>query len=220
MSSPSLTVEFIVLFILLPLGYRFSRVRIPALPVLWVITIYCGTMLYRDPSFSRSSLWNASAFAPNLVSVLGVFLLLGSLIVAGVRLFVPETMFSLIRKRPRVWAAVMVFYPILSVYPQGIIYRSFLMHRYAALFPGDIAVVLVSATAFGFMHIIFRNPLAVLMTFFGGLLFAWRYQQTGSLLVSATEHALYGCLLFTVGLGDYFYHGAIKLSNPVLLPRR
>jgi uncharacterized protein len=46
------------------------------------------------------------------------------------------------------------------------------------------------------------------LTFFGGILFAWRYVETGSLLTSSVEHALYGCWLFTVGLGVYFYHGA------------
>jgi membrane protease YdiL (CAAX protease family) len=63
--------------------------------------------------------------------------------------------------------------------------------------------------AFAFLHIIFRNTLAVSLTFLGGLLFAARYAQTGSLATSSFEHALYGCWLFTVGLGQYFYHGTI-----------
>jgi hypothetical protein len=67
--------------------------------------------------------------------------------------------------------------------------------------------MVASAAAFGFLHIIFRNSLAVWLTFFGGILFAWRYEVTGSLFVSSFEHALYGCWLFTVGLGQYFYHG-------------
>ncbi len=54
---------------------------------------------------------------------------------------------------------------------------------------------------------LFRKPLAVTLCFFGGILFAWRYQQSGSLLTSCLEHSLYGCFLFTVGLGQYFYHG-------------
>jgi membrane protease YdiL (CAAX protease family) len=64
-----------------------------------------------------------------------------------------------------------------------------------------------SAAAFGFLHIIFRNSLAVGLTFCGGILFAWRYAETGSLATSSFEHALYGCWQFTVGLGQYFYHG-------------
>jgi membrane protease YdiL (CAAX protease family) len=103
----------------------------------------------------------------------------------------------------------MLLYPVLSVYPQSIIYRAFLIHRYQPLFCSPQAIVLASATAFSFMHIIFHNPLAIWLTFVGGLLFACRYQKTGSLFVSSLEHALYGCLLFTIGLGRYFYTRAI-----------
>ncbi len=85
------------------------------------------------------------------------------------------------------------------------------MHRYASLFPSQLVLIVVSAAAFAFMHIIFRNPLAVTLTFAGGLLFAWRYKVTGSLFTSSLEHALYGCWLFTIGLGQYFYHGRIAL---------
>jgi uncharacterized protein len=30
----------------------------------------------------------------------------------------------------KAYALVMLLYPVLSVYPQGVIYRTFLMHRY------------------------------------------------------------------------------------------
>jgi hypothetical protein len=30
------------------------------------------------------------------------------------------------------------------------------------------------------------------------------------------EHALYGCWLFTVGLGQYFYHGTIATVGRVI----
>jgi membrane protease YdiL (CAAX protease family) len=107
-----------------------------------------------------------------------------------------------------------VLYPVVSVYPQGVLYRAFFLHRYAGLLPatpaGELALLVASGAAFGFLHIIFRNPLAVVLTFFGGILFAWRYKETESLSVSSFEHALYGCWLFTVGLGQYFYHGVWK----------
>lgn len=108
---------------------------------------------------------------------------------------------------------VLVLYPILSVYPQGIVYRMFLMERYRPLFPEAWLMILVSAVAFGFMHIVFRNPFAVVITFAGGLLFAWRYERTGSLLVSSVDHAIYGCLMFTVGLGQYFLYTNAHLDN-------
>jgi uncharacterized protein len=110
----------------------------------------------------------------------------------------------------------MVAYPVLSVYPQGILYRAFFFQRYAALFPGKWAMIVASAAAFAFLHIIFRNWLAVALTFAGGLLFAARYAETDSLFTSSFEHALYGCWLFTIGLGQYFYHGTIASVGKVL----
>jgi membrane protease YdiL (CAAX protease family) len=118
-------------------------------------------------------------------------------------------LFSLIIHRPAVWLLVMVLYPVLSVYPQGVIYRAFLFHRYRDLLPPGRPSILVSAVVFSYVHIIFYNWIAVAMTLVGGLLFAHTYWKTRSLLVSAIEHALYGCLLYTIGLGRFFYHGAV-----------
>ncbi len=77
-------------------------------------------------------------------------------------------------------------------------------------------MIVASAAAFAFLHIIFRNPLAVALTFAGGLLFAARYAETDSLATSCFEHALYGCWLFTLGLGQYFYHGTIATVGSAL----
>ena len=77
-------------------------------------------------------------------------------------------------------------------------------------------MIVASAAAFAFMHIIFRNWVAVGLTFAGGLLFAARYAGTNSLATSSFEHALYGCWLFTVGLGQYFYHGTIATVGSLM----
>ena len=206
-SNPELWLEFVGLFVALPLIYRFWPRLIPALPVLWVVAAYCLWQMRRDPTFSRALLWDAGALPAQLPQMLALFVLGAAVIGVGVRVLAPHLLFRFVRQHPRLWAMLMVIYPVLSVYPQGIIYRGFLMHRYTALFGTGWGLIVASAAAFAFMHLIFRNRLAVALTFVGGLLFAWRYQVTGSLLTSSVEHALYGCWLFTVGLGDYFYHG-------------
>ena len=208
-----LLAEFLILFVGLPLGFRYSPVRLPALPVLWLVAGYAWWQLWRDPRFDRGRLWNAGALGGHLGAILTIFAGIALLIWLGVHWVGPQLEFGFVRERPGLWAAVMVLYPVLSVYPQGLLYRAFLMERYAGLFPasgaGRWALILASAAAFGFLHIIFRNGLAVGFTFLGGILFAWRYAETGSLAASSLEHALYGCWLFTVGLGQYFYHGAV-----------
>jgi len=212
MSRAGLVAEFLVLFVVVPLGYRFSPRVISPLPVLWMAALYCYWQLRRDPTFSRSLLRNPQTAPPQLPSMLLCFMVCAALVWLAVRLLAPELLFGFVRSNPVFWALVMILYPVLSVYPQGLIYRSFVMHRYATLFPSGMLLIVVSAASFGFMHIIFRNPLAVVLTFAGGLLFAWRYKVTGSLFTSSLEHALYGCWLFTIGLGQYFYHGRIALK--------
>src|SRR5579859_2475521 len=206
-----LVIELIVLFIALPLGYRYSPVRLPALPLLWLVATYAWWQLSRDKSFDRSRLWNPGPFSAHIGAILPAFAVVALLLWVGVRWFAPQLEWGFMRQHPAIWAVVMVLYPVLSVYPQGLLYRAFFMQRYAVLFSGaqagKWALIVASAVAFGFLHIIFRNSLAVGLTFFGGILFAARYAETESLFTSSVEHALYGCWLFTVGLGQYFYHG-------------
>jgi membrane protease YdiL (CAAX protease family) len=199
--------EFLVLFFLLPVGFRFKPFPMPLLPPLWLLAGYCFYQLLKDPGFDRSLLRNERALAPAVPRMLPLFFALASLIGCGVFFLRPEKLFYLVQHTPWLWAAVMVLYPVLSVYPQGIIYRAFLFHRYRDLLRTPRSRVLASAMAFCFGHIIFRNPVAVSLTLVGGLLFAWRYQQSRSLVTSAFEHALYGCWIFTIGLGDLFYRG-------------
>lgn len=48
--------------------------------------------------------------------------------------------------------------------------------------------------------------LSLLLTIPGGYLLSATYSKTKSLLVTGIEHAIYGNLVFTVGLGFYFYN--------------
>jgi membrane protease YdiL (CAAX protease family) len=104
----------------------------------------------------------------------------------------------------------MLFYPVLSVYPQELAFRAYFFHRYAPVFRSKIAMILASAVAFGYAHIILHNWIAIIFTTVGGLLFAVTYWRTRSLLATCLEHAIYGCYIFTVGWGWYFYGGSLR----------
>lgn len=216
MARFALILEFLILFVALPLGYRFSPVRFPVLPLLWMAAGYAWWQLLRDRRFDRTLLWNAGALPGSLLRIFAVFAIAALMIWMGVRWFAPDLEWSFVRRSPAFWAIVMVLYPVLSVYPQGLVYRAFFFQRYGALIPGRWTMIVASAAAFAFMHIIFRNWVAVALTFAGGLLFAARYAETSSLATSSFEHALYGCWLFTVGLGQYFYHGTIATVGSMM----
>jgi membrane protease YdiL (CAAX protease family) len=119
----------------------------------------------------------------------------------------PETLFIFPRTRPALWVLVMVLYPLLSAYPQELIYRAFFLRRYGSLFKTESQMIWASTLAFAFLHIIFKNPVAVILTIPGGYLLSKTYGKTKSLLVTSIEHAIYGDLVFTIGLGFYFYKG-------------
>lgn len=103
----------------------------------------------------------------------------------------------------------MILYPVVSVYPQELIYRAFFAHRYAALLPLEGTRVVVGAALFALGHVFFPRPwIAMSLTFVGGLLFGYHYEESRSLLLASIEHALFGQLCFTVGLARYFYSGS------------
>jgi uncharacterized protein len=68
-------------------------------------------------------------------------------------------------------------------------------------------MIWASVLTFAFLHIIFGNLVAPLLTIPRGYLFTRTYVRTGSLVAVSIEHAVYGNIVFTVGLGVYFYRG-------------
>jgi hypothetical protein len=92
------------------------------------------------------------------------------------------------------------------------LYRAFFARRYHSLFPRIEASLLASALVFAWLHLIFRNHYAVILTLVGGWFFAQTYARTHSLRLVCFEHALYGNLIFTIGLGNYFLENGLPLS--------
>jgi hypothetical protein len=56
-------------------------------------------------------------------------------------LLVPHELFGFVRARPGFWAVVMCLYPLLSAYPQTIVYRAFVFHRYRCLVGEGLGMV-------------------------------------------------------------------------------
>lgn len=203
------------------------------LPTLAAFTILCLIWLLLDHSFSKRQLWNwreAHAQRRPIVSIalptLALLLLLTWQLSPGSWLhdsfdasnatrwmvWPGSRLFALPRERTELWLKIMVFYPVVSVWPQEVLYRAFFFHRYACILRTPWARILGSALAFGFMHVLFLNAVAPLLTFLGGVLFAWTYERSRSVLACSIEHAIYGCWVFTIGLGVYFYGGTIYVQ--------
>lgn len=202
-----LLMEFCTIYLAVPLLYLFRLLpNSSMLPLLWGIFLYCVLILrkHRIACFT----WDITKpmLRPLLrrVSVVAIGLSLFTL------LLMPENFLDFVRRAPAFWLLVMLLYPILSAFTQEMVFRKFFFFRYRTLFKqNERLMILLSALLFSYMHIVFLNLIAVLFTLIGGLIFATIYRRHHSLMLVSLEHAIYGNLIFTVGLGYYFYHGAI-----------
>ena len=205
-----LLLEFCLLYIGGPLALWMGWTGgLNALEMLWLAAAFCLTLLLTDPTFDRRELWNAGPLRRQFPQILYLFVAGTAAIGALVHAYAPRLLFWLPRHHPFLWVLILISYVVVSVLPQTLVYRVFLFHRYRTLLRVEpnqraAALIVVSGLAFCLSHVVFHNWVAPALTLPGGLLFATRYHNTRSGCVSSLEHALYGCFLFTVGLGHYF----------------
>lgn len=140
----------------------------------------------------------ASALGLNLHRLKGVFLwsVLPSVLLAGGVLLsgLPHRLLGIER------LPFYLFFVFVSAPAQEFLYRSFLFAELAAARVPPFAVVIVSATLFSFMHIIYRDYMTVLVTFLAGLVWSVVVMRTKSLLAVALSHAALGALAVTLGV--------------------
>jgi len=197
-----LAVEFAAIFIGGPLAILTIHRAFVLFLALWLGALVAWAGTRGRTELPRPALWR------EVCGIGARFAVLAPLIALVTWLAFPHLFLGLPRQHPVFWALIMVLYPLLSVWPQEMLYRSLLFHRLRALFPDERVLILVSAVAFGFAHVIFLNWIAIAMTAAGGFLFARDYARHRSLPLTCLEHSFYGCLIFTIGLGRFFYTGA------------
>lgn len=210
-----LLVEMAVLYICTPLAidWLIHTYRLPLVwllqPVLLAIVIYLlwdRTFLMRR-ELSQGFRWRVTG------QIVGTFLAVGGAITVATAVLMPDRFLGFPRYRPELWLMVMVLYPLLSVIAQELVYRTFFFHRYGGLLGGfSIPVVAaLNGVLFGVGHVMFGNWIAIAGTAGIGALLAYRYMRTRSFWAVWVEHSLFGCLVFTVGLGQYFFTGVSNL---------
>ncbi len=205
-----LTAEMLVLFAGAPLAmmYAVHSLRVPVWAALFPVLAGLIVYLLWDRTFSLKQEVMQGVDRGTMLSILAILLVGGGAVAAYVAQEMPDKFLSLPRERPGVWRKVLTNYPFLSVLAQEFIYRTLFFHRYGPLFGRwRWGLVLMSGLAFGFGHIIFKNWVAVAMTTLGGIFLAWRYADTRSFWAVWIEHTLWGWLIFTVGLGGFFFTG-------------
>jgi membrane protease YdiL (CAAX protease family) len=202
--------EILLFFVGAPIAVTFAlyALRLPLFIVLQPLLLGFIIYLLWDPTFLVKRELSHGFPPRHLFYIVGLFLVVGAAIAAATYQLFPRAFLAFPRGNQRLWLLVMVLYPVLSVFAQEFVYRTFFFHRYGPLFGRQRwLAILTNATLFGFAHIIFWNWVAIIGSFAFGLLFANRYERTRSLWAVWLEHSLYGCLIFTVGLGRFFFTG-------------
>ncbi len=194
-------IELFLLFVLLPLSFLLDYAIV--IKVILTLTgfVYILVLLKRSGllklRFPNKTYWKP--FWKETSIKLAIVI-----IVTGLYVFfiAPDKLFSVLIKRPQLWIIILFVYTFLSVWPQEIIYRTFFYERYAGLINNKWLFVFINAILFSLAHLFLRSSLVQILTFLGGVLFAYTYQKTKSTTLVSIEHAIYGNWLFTVGMGE------------------
>ena len=193
--------EFFIIFIIIPVSFLFKY------PILIKLIIGVTGFLYSMYVLLRVEK-NTFRVQKNLrwkqfwMQSLIKLLLLAKITILFVWFTDKEILFGMLLNKPKLWLMILFFYTIFSVYPQELIYRTFFFQRYQHIFKNEVLFILLNAALFSLAHLFFNNMLFLFLTFIGGIIFAITYKKTKSTLLVSIEHAIYGCWLFTVGMGN------------------
>ncbi len=205
--------ELAVFLIGLPFVMWLFLPPIVILPVVWGMAVLCHHLANFARPDTVGHWWRRDLVTrAEILVIWRRFAICATLLFLLTYAFKPELLFNLVRGNPGFWLLIMFAYPLLSVVPQEIIFRRYLFARFEGLFSPGV-LLLVSGLGFGFAHIVFHNWVAPSLCAIGGLMFARTYRTTRSLALVSLEHALYGDFVFTLGLGRYFYHGAVAVAQ-------
>lgn len=193
--------ELFVIFLIIPISFIFNYALLLKLIIGVLGFIYIVYVLLKVERIKLSIQKNINWEKFWKTTLIKLFII--GLITTGFVWFTDrESLFNVVLNKPLMWILILFFYSVFSVYPQELLYRTFFFQRYKNLFKNETLFILVNAILFSVAHLLFKNELVLFLTFIGGILFAITYKKTKSTLLVSIEHAIYGCWLFTVGMGS------------------
>lgn len=207
-------IEMALMFALAPLAMHWvvHGEKIPIFVALLPVLAIAVFMLLIDPTFRLRDELRRGIGWRTALSILVLFLIIGGAATAWIREYHPAWFLEFPTNRPETYKRIMLAYPLFSVAAQELLYRTFFFHRYGPLFGGHVwLIVVVNGLLFGFAHVVVGSTFAIAATALGGLILAARYAVTKSFWAVFIEHTFWGWLVFTIGLGRYFFTGVSNL---------
>ena len=203
-----LWIEFAMLFIGVPLVMAATFGLYPLFPIIIGFAGVSCLLLHVTPGWEWRTLWKGPVLGEWKIILIYTLATLATS-TAVVFATIPDRFLEIPTYRPGLWIMIMTLYPLASAFPQEIIFRSLFFERYGVLFSNAWAAILINGAVFGLGHLFYDNWITIAMTGCGGAIMAWAYLRNRSVLLAWLLHSISGQIIFTVGLGTYFYHGAI-----------
>ena len=201
-----LRIEFWGLFLALPLALALFLPAQAMFPALFAAMALGLLLLHLTPGFRWSSLWRGRVPHVPVLGIAAATLAAGLAVMA----WAGAVPLAFAAHNPALVAMILVLYPLLSALPQEIVFRALFFRRYRGLVPRGRAGLLLNAGLFSLAHLLYWSWVVSLMTFAGGLAFAWAYRDARSFPLAVAMHAVAGQIVFVLGLGMFFYTGNIQ----------
>ena len=200
MANPLKKFEFFIIFLIIPSTIFFLDSSIIIFLTLYLVSILSLVILYFDKTFLFTSLkkkidWKFVIIFSVIFFFLGFFYVL--LVDKNLLFIFPKTNFKL-------WLIVIFIYPFLSVIPQELVYRVFFFQRYFPNINRFYFPMFLNLAVFAYGHLVFGNMHAIIITAIVSPIFTYAYLKK-SFLTCVILHTLGGQIIFTLGLGKYFF---------------
>lgn len=200
--------EFIGFFVFIPVGVAVYLPPSRLFEALFFFMVVGLALLAITPGFRWRELvrgWRAIDW--KVAGMLSVVTVVAAVIV--MQASAPGRMFSLLIDRPEMMLTIAFFYPLLSALPQEVVFRALYFRRYGSILPDGHAGIVLNAAFFALAHLMYWSSVVVVMTFAGGLVFAWAHSVRRSFPMAWVLHSIAGLIVFAAGLGMYFYSGNV-----------
>lgn len=192
--------ELFILFILIPVSFAINypiRIKLAIGVFGFAYVIY----VLLKVEHIKFGVFKGLNWKPFWIATLVKFIAIAAITTLYVWLTDVSALFNVVINKSVHWLVFVFFYSVFSVYPQELLYRTFFFTRYHDLFKSNSLFIGFNAILFALAHLFFGSILVLVLTGVGGLLFAFTYNKTQSILLVSIEHAVYGSWLFTVGMG-------------------
>jgi len=200
MANPLKKLEFFFIFLIIPSTIFFLDSSIIIFLTLYLVSILSLVILYFDKTFLFTSLkkkidWTFVIIFSVIFFFLGFFYVL---------FFDENLLFIFPKTNFKLWLIVIFIYPFLSVIPQELVYRVFFFQRYFPNINRFYFPMFLNLVVFAYGHLVFSNMHAIIITAIVSPIFTYAYLKK-SFLTCVILHTLGGQIIFTLGLGKYFF---------------